>query len=70
MNEQERKEILKKINKKLNEMEYNEKKQQEYCTKIKIFNKNEFYKYLKKIKKEVQNLDIQEVEMRLRLLYK
>lgn len=70
MNEQKRQEILKQLEKKMKEYEKNEKKTSEYCTKIKIFSKNDFFNYLKKIKKEVQNLDIEEVTMTIRLLYK
>lgn len=70
MNEQQRQEILYKLDKKIKEIEKNEKKAQEYCIKLKIFDKKDFFNYFKKIKKEVQNLDIEEVTLTLRLLYK
>lgn len=70
MNEQQRQEYLSKLDKKLKEYEKKDKKQQEYCTKIKIFNKNEFLNYLKKMKKEVQSVDIEEITITMRLLFK
>lgn len=70
MNEQQKQEILQKLDKKIKEINKNEKEVQEYCTKIKLFNKEEFYEYLKKIKKEVQKLDIEEITMATRLLFK
>ena len=70
MTEQDRVRILSQIEQSLSKMNKNEKKTQEYYTKIKLFNKNEFFSYLKKIKKEVQNLEIEEVTMTMRLLYK
>jgi len=70
MNFQEKTKILQQLDTKLKEMNRNDRKMQEYYIKRKLYNKNEYIKYMKKIQKEIMLMDIEEIEFSVRAYFK